>query len=110
MQLDSPKLAIVGFALGMVSALTGVFGWFPAEAAWSFAGLFGFGGVAALRAYIRSFGRTTYIYVGAQVVNTVLFSAFQIYDLVTYQTLMGLIASLTGIGITNGYRKAINPG
>lgn len=109
MQLNSPITAIIGFVLGLGAALSGIFGWFPAEIAWSIAGLFGFGGIAALRAYIESSGWTTYAYIGGQIVNTVLFMAFSVYDLVTFQTLMGLLATLTGIGITNGYNKAINP-
>jgi hypothetical protein len=108
-QLESPALAYVGFALGLVAALTGIFGWFPAEIAWSIAGLFGFGGIAALRAFIESSGWTTYVYVGLQIVNTVLFMALNLYDLETFQTLMGLIASLTGIGLANGVKKVEAP-
>jgi hypothetical protein len=109
MQINSPALAYVGFALGLVAALTGIFGWFPAEIAWSIAGLFGFGGIAALRAFIESSGWTTYAYVGLQIINTVCFMAFHLYDLETFQTLMGLVAALTGIGIANGYNKTVAP-
>jgi hypothetical protein len=108
-QLESPALAYVGFVLGLVASLTGIFGWFPAEIAWSIAGLFGFGGIAALRAFIESSGWTTYAYVGLQIINTVCFMILNLYDLLVFQTLMGLIASLTGIGLSNGYKKSIAP-
>ena len=53
-------ITIVGFAIGIFSVATGVFGWVPAEVAWGIGGLFGFGTLAAVRAFIDSKGLKTY--------------------------------------------------
>jgi hypothetical protein len=80
--------------------LTGIFGWFPAEIAWSIAGLLGFGSIAALRAFIDSKGAKTYVLVGLGILNSLLY-AFGVYSpdpavgLVLYQKVSALIASLT---------------
>ena len=54
-------LIFAGFAAGIFAVATSVFGWVPAEVAWGIAGLFGFGTLAAVRAFIDSKGWKTYI-------------------------------------------------
>lgn len=54
-------ITLVGFVIAIFAVATGVFGWVPAEVAWGIAGLFGFGTLAAVRAFIDSKGWKTYI-------------------------------------------------
>ncbi len=103
--MNSKKFAYVGFGIALLAAVTGVFGWFPAEIVWGVAGIFGFGGYGALRSFVKSQGWKTYAVAGFPIIFGVLL-LFNIIDIVIYQTLLGLAGTITGVTMTNGIDKA----
>lgn len=86
-------VTLIGFAIALFAVATGVFGWVPAEIAWGIAGLFGFGTLAAVRAFIDSKGWKTYL-IDIPTALLGLATALGWIDLVLYQQIMIVIGML----------------
>lgn len=86
----------VGFAIALFAVATGVFGWVPAAVAWGIAGLFGFGTLAAVRAFIASKGWKTYI-IDIPTALLGVATAFGWIDLALYTQIM-LVIGLLNVG------------
>ena len=104
-----PWAAYVGFAVGIVAMMAGVFGWFDPAIAWGLAGIFGFGGVAALRQYLESKGWKTYALVAINVVLSVLL-ALNVITPDVYAQLIAVFGGLTAVTVVQGVSKAKNGG
>lgn len=105
MEFKNPLVTYVGMIIAIFAMLSGVFNWVVSpEIAWSIAGIFGFGSVASLRAYIKSEGWMTYTVTGIPMILGVL-TAFNVINLELYQTLLAVFAPLTGITLQNAQTK-----
>lgn len=94
--LKAPWTTYVGMLVASAAILAGVFGWFSPDIAWAVAGLFGFGSIASLRAFIQERGYKTYV-VAILGAGSALLYGFGVVTVEVYQSLMGVLAMLTGI-------------
>ena len=99
-------ITLIGFAIGLFSVATGVFGWVPAEVAWGIAGLFGFGTLAAVRAFISSRGWKTYL-IDIPTALLGLATALGYLSLEVYQQIMVIIGMLNIGTIRQADTKAL---
>ena len=106
MDFKSPIVTYIGMAVALLAMVAGVFEWFNPDIAWSVAGIFGFGSVASLRAYIESKGWKTYVMTGLPILFGVLTLA-GVFDVETYKLLMAAFAPLTGITLQQAQVKAV---
>jgi len=107
MNLQSPLLTYLGFTIALLAMLCGIFEWFDPNIAWGLAGIFGFGGIAALRAFISSQGWKTYATGVFYIIPSILLM-FNVINSVQFAALVALGASLTGASLAQGVVKAQN--
>ena len=100
-----PWVTYLGMAIALAAVLAGVFSWFDPNIAWGVAGIFGFGSMASLRAYIETKGWKTYVMTGIPVLCGVL-ALVGVIDAETYQLLIAAFAPLTGITLQQAQVKA----
>jgi len=106
MDFKAPWVTYAGMFIAVAAVLAGVFGWFDPAIAWAVAGLFGFGSIASLRAYIEEGGYKTYV-VAVLGGGAALLYGFSVITLEVYQALMGVLASLTGITLQQATTKKL---
>jgi len=88
----------VGMAIALLAIITGVFGWFEPSLAWGVAGIFGFGSMASLAAYIKEAGWATYVTTGVPIVLGLL-TMLGVITPEAYQLLMAAFSPLVGMAI-----------
>ena len=86
----------LGIVIALFAMVSGVYGWVEPDLAWSLAGIFGFGSVASLRAYIEAQGIKTYVIAGIPIIFGILL-AVGVINLEFYQLLTAAFAPLTQI-------------
>ena len=101
-----PWVTYLGMVIALVAILAGALGWFDPAVAWGVAGIFGFGSVASLRAYIESKGWKTYVMSGVPIIFGVLVIA-GVIDAETYQLLIAAFAPITGITLQQAQVKKV---
>jgi len=94
----------IGFVIALIAALGGAFYPEYSNIAWSIAGIFGFGSIAALRQFINSNGWKTYVVSGITAIAGIL-SALEVIPPDVYKYWMGIAASLSGVTIQQAVRK-----
>lgn len=99
----------IGFAIAIFAVATGVFGWVAAEVAWGIAGLFGFGTLATVRAFITSKGWKTYL-IDIPTALLGVATAVGWITLELYIQIMAIIAILNVGTIRAADAKALNSG
>lgn len=98
-------LAYVGFVVSIVVIALNALGIIGAEIMLFVLGIFGFSGIAGLRAWIDSNGLKTYVFAACGII-IVLLQLILKFDFITLGILMGVTASICGITITQGVTKA----
>ncbi len=106
MDFKAPWVTYVGMTFAAAAIFAGLFGWFEPSIAWAVAGLFGFGSIASLRAYIEEQGYKTYV-VAILGAGSALLFAFNVITIEIYQSLMGVLAALTGITLQQATTKKL---
>jgi len=105
MNFKDPIYTYLGMAIAILAMITGVFEWFDPNIAWGIAGLFGFGSVASLRAYISSKGWKTYAAVIPPMILGVL-TTLNVITIEVYQQLMLVFGAISGATIQHANKKA----
>ena len=103
--LTKPIFTYLGVFLALVAILSGVFNWMDPELVWGFAGIFGFGSIAALRSFIKSKGWMTYVVAGIPMVAGLLL-LMELIDIATYQAILTAFAPLTAATLQWGLQKS----
>ena len=102
---DKPIYSYIGMVLAVVAIVAGVLFSDYGSMAWTLAGLFGFGSVAALRAQIDSKGWKTYAMFVVVVLVTLL-QIFGVIDPTTAHALMIAFAPILGITVQQALAKS----
>lgn len=84
----------LGMTVALFAIVAGVFGWLDPQIVWGVAGIFGFGSLASLRAYIDSQGWKTYVATGIPIIAGLLVMA-KIITIDQYQALVAAFAPIT---------------
>jgi uncharacterized membrane protein (UPF0136 family) len=88
----------LGMAIALLAIISGVFGWFEPSLVWGVAGMFGFGSIASLAAYIKEAGWMTYVSAGIPIILGLL-TILKVITAENYQLLMAAFAPLVTMAL-----------
>lgn len=98
-------LGYVGFAIALLAQIAGFSGIIPVTIANLIGGLFGFGGLIAVRCWIEAKGLKTKIIGGLGILASILVGV-NVLPLTAYFMLIGFLGTLAGVTITQAIAKA----
>ena len=89
-----PWVTYLGAVIALFAVIAGAMNWVDPQIVWGVAGIFGFGSIASLRAYIESKGWKTYFAAGIPMIAGLLVLA-KIITLDQYRVIVGAFAPIT---------------